>query len=137
MSDSGNRSVTARDIIGSSVVSGNNNTVSTTTGDITLPPAESVDIQAQLAELRALLAGLNAPDRGKLDRALADADDEAAKPKPDKDEVGGAIERVVKYAKGASEFSDQAEKLVPRLAAIAAWAGANGSRILGQMGISV
>ncbi len=119
-----NRSVTARDITGSSVVTGDHNTVTTTMKQYPLPPADQVDVQAELMALREALAALQkVPDRGKLDRAVEDAADEAAKPAPDKAELGGALERAVKYAKAADDFGDHAAKLVPRLAALAAWLG--------------
>ena len=36
---------------------------------VTMPPADKVDVKAELAVLRELLAGLkNVPDRGRLDR---------------------------------------------------------------------
>jgi hypothetical protein len=132
-----NRSVTARDITGSSIVTGDHNTVTTRMTQHTLPPADQVDVKAELAALREALAALQKmPDRGKLDRALDDADDEAKKPEPDKEEVGGALERAVKYAKAADDFGDHAEKLLPRLAALAAWLGANGHNLLAMLGIS-
>ncbi len=133
-----NRSVTARDITGSSVVTGDQNIVSTTMRQVPLPPAETVDVKAELAALRELIAQLqNVPDRGKADRALQDAADEAEKPQPDKAEVGSAVERAVKYAKSASDFGDQAEKLLPRLAAIASWAGTAGRGLLAMAGIAI
>ena len=97
MSGSGsNRSVTARDVTGSSIVTGDRNIVSTAMKQIALPPAEQVDVKAELAALREALAELKkVPDRGKLDRAMEDAAEETAKPEPDKKEVGGALERVV------------------------------------------
>lgn len=79
---------------------------------------------------------MDTPDAGKLDRALQDAEEEAGKAEPDKDEVGSAIERAVKYAKGASDFSAQVEKLAPRLAALASWLGDNWLKILALAGIS-
>ena len=90
MSGSGdNRSVTARDITGSSVVTGDHNTVTTTMRQVAAPPADKVDVKAELAALEELLAQLkNVPDRGKLDRAMQDAVEETAKPKPDKAATG-------------------------------------------------
>ena len=136
MSGSGdNRSVTARDITGSSVVTGDHNVVTTTMKHVTLPPADTVDVKAELAALRELLAELkNVPDRGKLDRAMQDAVEETAKAQPDKEEVGGAVERAVKYAKSADDFGEHVEKLLPRLAAIASWAGAAGRGLLAMAG---
>jgi len=74
-----NRSVTARDITGSSAVTGDHNTVTTTMKQVALPPADTVDVKAELAALRELLAELKGvPDRGKLDRAIEDAVEETA-----------------------------------------------------------
>jgi hypothetical protein len=136
MSDNGsNRSVTARDITGSSIVTGNQNTVSTTMTQVALPPSDKVDLKVELAALQELLAELkNVPDRGKLDRAMLDATEEAAKAQPEKAEIGGAVERAVKYAKSADDFGGHVEKLLPRLAAIASWAGAAGRGLLALAG---
>ena len=132
-----NRSVTARDITGSSVVTGDHNTVATTMKQVPLPPADQVDVKAELAALREALAALQkVPDRGKLDRAIEDAADEAAKPEPDKEEVGGALERVVKYAKAAGDFTDNAGKLLPPLTALASWLGPVGHGLLSLLGLS-
>jgi hypothetical protein len=132
-----NRSVMARDITSSSIVTGNHNTVSTTTKQIALPPGDQVDVKAELAALREVLAELQkVPDRGKLDRAVEDAVDETAKTAPDKEEVGGALERAVKYAKAADDFGEHAEKLLPRLAALASWLGAHGHNLVSMLPIS-
>jgi hypothetical protein len=129
-----NRSVTARDIAGSSIVTGNHNTVTTTMKQITLPPADQVDVKAELLALREALARLqNVPDRGKLDRAIEDAIEETAKPGPDKEEVGGALERAVKYAKAADDFGEHAEKLLPRLMALGSWLGPVGHHLLAML----
>ncbi len=131
------KSVRARDIIGSQVITGDNNTATMKGVKVSLVPADTVDIKAELSALRDALASLNAPDQGKLDRALQDAEEEAAKPEPDKDEIGGAIERVVKYAKGASEFGEHVGKLAPRLAAVTSWLGSNWLKILAMAGLTV
>jgi hypothetical protein len=131
-----NWSVTARDIIGSVVTTGDNNTT-TTTITVTLPPADKVDLAAELAALKQALAALRTPEQGKIERALADAQDEAKKPAPDKEEIGGALERAVKYAKGAEDFGAQAEKLAPRIAALASWLGDKGQKLLALAGLSI
>ncbi len=131
------KSVHGRDFIGAQIITGDHVTATMTGVKVSLPPADSVDIKAELSALRDALASLNAPDQGKLDRALQDAEEEAAKPEPDRDEIGGAIERVVKYAKAASEFGEQVEKLAPRLAAVASWLGSNWVKILAMAGIAV
>src|SRR5687767_10562120 len=73
-----------RDAIGSQIVTGDENVVTSSGQRITLPAPESVDIRNELVELRAILAGLKAPDAGKLERALDDAEDEVKKDDPDK-----------------------------------------------------
>jgi len=80
------------DAKGNAIATGDRNVV-TVTYSASLPPAESVDIRAALAALQQALAGLDPPDKGKMDRALTDAAEEAAKADPDRDEIGGAIER--------------------------------------------
>ncbi len=104
---------------------------------VSLPRADTVDIKAELSALRDLLVSLNVPDQGKLERALQDAEEEAAKPEPDKDEIGSAIESAVKYAKGASEFGEHVGKLAPRLASATSWLGSNWVKILALAGIAV
>jgi hypothetical protein len=100
-------------------------------------PADQVDVKAELAALRDALAELKkVPDRGKLDRAIEDAVEETRKAKPDKAEVGGALERVGKYAKAADDFGEHAEKLLPRLAALGSWLGAHGHNLLAMLGVS-
>jgi hypothetical protein len=132
-----NRSVTARDITGSSIVTGDHNTVSTTMKQVALPAAHQVDVKAELAALRDLLTQLKkVPDRGRLDRAMEDAVEETAKPEPDTEEVGGALERVVKCAKAADDFGEHAEKLLPRLATLASWLGPAGHTLLSMLGIA-
>jgi hypothetical protein len=139
MSGSGdNRSVTARDITGSSIVTGDRNTVTTTMRQVAVPPADKVDPKAELAGLQELLAGLkNVPDRGRLDRAMEDTVEETAKPEPDKEWVGNALERVAKSAKAASDFSENAEKIVPRLVALGSWLGPAGRAVLNALGVPV
>ena len=139
MSGSGdNRSVTARDVTGSSIVTGDRNTVTTTMRQVTMPPADKVDVKAEVAALREMLAGLkNVPDRGRLERAMEDAVEETAKPQPDKEWVGNALERVAKSAKAASDFSENAEKIVPRLVALGSWLGPAGRAVLNALGVPV
>ena len=138
MSGSGdNRSVTARDITGSSVVTGDQNIVTTTMQQVAAPPADKVDVKAELAALRDLLTELkNVPDRGRLDRAMQDAVEETAKPEPDKAEVGNALERVTRCAKAAGDFTENAEKIVPRLVALGSWLGPAGRGLLNSLGVA-
>jgi hypothetical protein len=59
---------------------------------VTLPSVDRIDIRA--AALEDLLLGLNTEDRRKIANALAEAESDAAKPQPDKNEIGGALEAV-------------------------------------------
>ena len=138
MANSGDdRSVRAGgNIIGSQVITGDTTRAVMRGVKVTLPPPGEVQPARELAELRALLTALQAPDKGKLDRALQDAEEEAKKPEPDKDEIGSALERVVRYAKGASDFGEHVEKLAPRIAALAAWLGTSGVKLLADAGLN-
>jgi hypothetical protein len=131
-----NRSVTARDITGSSVVTGDNNIVSTTQTNYALPPPETVDVRAELAALIDVLSKLYVPERGKLDRAIEDAKEETSKSDPDKQELAGALGRIGKYAKAADDFSEHAAKLLPRIAALGSWLGPAGHALLAAFGIA-
>ena len=122
-------------ITGSSVVAGDHNIVNTRMTQHVPPAPESVDVKAELAALREALTALAVPERGKLDRAMQDAAEEAGKAEPDKEEVAGALERAVKHAKAAEEFTASAERLVPRIAALGAWLGTHGRRLLAMVGI--
>jgi hypothetical protein len=105
---------------------------------VAAPPADKVDVKAELAALRDLLAQLkNVPDRGRLDRAMQDAVEGTAKPDPDKAEVGNALERVAKCAKAASDFTENAEKIVPRLVALGSWLGPAGRALLNTLGVAI
>jgi hypothetical protein len=131
-----NRSVTAGDIIGSSVVTGDNNVVSTRMTQYTLPPPDTVDVKAELAALRELVSKLNLQDRGKLNRAIEDATEETSKADPDKEEVAGAVGRIVKYAKAADDFDEHVTKLLPHIAALGSWLGTAGYALLKAVGIA-
>ena len=135
---SGDRSVIiGGDATGSSIVTGDRNIVETNYQQVTLPPAESVNISAELNALREALEKLDAPDGRKIANALTDAEDELTKPEPDKDEVGKALERALEYASKADEFADATEKLVPHVKSVAAWLGKNWYKILGVVGLAV
>lgn len=114
---------------GNSIVTGDHNAMSTQFHGA-LPSPDQVDISAEIAALRERLAGLQAPDQGKLLRALADAEEEAAKPDPAPDEIGAAMDRAIGYAKKANGFADQAAKLLPHLKAVCGWLGDNWHRLL-------
>jgi len=109
----------------SAVVAGDRNEVRVT-GEATSGATREIDaerIRQAIHELRALLERLDTEDRGKILRALTDVQEEAKKPKPDKEEVAGALERVVKYAKTAHDISEVAVELKHPLSIMADWVG--------------
>jgi len=126
-----------RDAIGSNLITGDHNKARAQYERITLPPPNTVNIQQELAKLRESLSGLISEDSTKIQNALSDAESELKKPKPDKSEVGGALERVLKYAKEAVGFGELAEKLKPQIINVAAWLGSNWHSLLGYVGLSV
>ncbi len=123
------------DAHGNVMVAGENNTVSNVQTNISLPAPESVNIQKELAALGKILARLETPDKGKMERALTDAQEEAAKPKPDKDEVGSALERVMKHAQKAGTFGKIVEELKPHVLAVSAWLGSNWHHMARMLGM--
>ena len=117
------------------IVTGDHNKVVQTIKRVSVPPPESVDMKAELATLRALLAQLSAPDARKIDNAVGDAEDELRRPQPDKDEVGKALDRAITYAQKAEGFGEAAEKLVPHIVNVAGWLGTAGAMLLRVFGL--
>ena len=131
----GDRSISVgSDMIGGSAVTGDQNVVHTKYQAV-LPPAETVDIKAEVSALREFLTALGVPEQAKLERALADAEEEAAKPEPNRDEVGAALDRALKYAKQANGFAEQINKLKPHLEAACSWLGQNWHKLLAAAGL--
>ncbi len=123
-------------ISGSAVVVGSRNTVTMTITRTTLPPAEGVNIRAELDGLRAALAELRGGEAGKRDRAMQDALDEAQKPAPDKAEVLDSVQRALKYVDMAAQGAEKIDKLQQWIKPLAAWIGANAEPLLRMVGLS-
>lgn len=119
------------------IQTGDHNTASLSYERVTLPPPEQVDVRAEIAALRDLLAGLASPDRRKIDNAVGEAEEEAAKPEPDKEEVGKALERALGYAQKAEGFAKVIESLKPHIQNLGSWLGENWYRLLSVVGLSV
>jgi hypothetical protein len=136
--DRSNRSVSiGRDATGNVIQTGDDNVASVQFTQAMLPPPESVDINAELAIIRDLLQQLRCEDVNKIDRAIEDAQDEAKKSEPDRDEIGGALDRALKYAKQAEGFADTASKLQQHIANAVSWLGDNWHRLLPIVGLIV
>jgi hypothetical protein len=114
------------DATGNVIATGDGNTIEahvTADHHAALPDPATVDAAQQLAAIRAVLERLGTDDAKKISRALDDASDEAAKDKPDKDEIGRALQRALGYAKSASAFAAETGKLAPYLRSTVAWLG--------------
>ena len=101
---------------------------------VTLPSADKIDILSELAAMKALLVGLNTGARTKIANALAEAIEEAAKPQPDKNEIGGALERALGYAGKATDFGDKAGKIGTHVQNAVAWLDGNWHKLLPLVG---
>lgn len=135
MIDDGDRSVNVGgDAMGNIIQTGDRNTA--VLKPVTLPSPDTVDIRAELAALRQVLLKMDSPDQMKVDHALGDAEAELAKPEPDRQEVGGAVDRALKYAERASAFAAGIESLKPHVVSIAAWLGSNWDKILRVVGLT-
>lgn len=88
-----------------------------------LPPPERVDMRAELLALREVLTRLESPERRKIANALSDAEDALARPEPNKNEVGKALQRTLDYARKAAGFPRVMAVLQPHVASAAAWLG--------------
>ncbi len=135
---SGKRSISiGRDAREAVIVTGDHNAVTGTLKKVSLPPLHGVDIQAELAALRAALARLAAPDARRIEDAIDYVEDELKKPAPDKDKIGKALERAVGYAQKAEEFAAATEKLIPHVINVAAWLGGAGRALLRTFGLTI
>jgi hypothetical protein len=135
MTSSGDDRSIRADNVANSVLSTGDGTTNTLTTRVAPPTVGSVDLRSELVALREVLAGLSVPEQGRMDRALADASDEAAKAEPDKEELAGAVGRALKAARGANDFAEQVEKLTPLVTALASWAGPAGHALLSLLGL--
>ena len=129
---SGNSVSAGRDVTGSVITQGKKNRVKASFRlSIFLPRAASTSRRSRRS--RSSSAACDPSDDSKIKNALEDADTETKKPKPDKDEVGGALERAIKYAKKATGFATAVEALKPHVERAAAWLGTNWHVILGYL----
>ena len=127
----GDRSVKAKTMVGNAIATGDHATaIVTNPNNMVLPSPESVDIRAELAQLRALLVKLGGPNHKDTTLRLDVAEAEAAKPKPDKAEVGSNLAKAVSYAKDANGFLEQMNKLAPTLVRVGGWLGEHGAQLL-------
>lgn len=138
MSTDSNRSITTNGPVNGSIFqTGNNNTASVKYQSIDLELSENINIQDELKSLKTLLNHLKTPDQKKIERAFEDMEDELKKEKPDKDEIGQAIDRALNYAQKANGFAESIDKLRPHIENIASWLGKHWYKILVLVGVSI
>ena len=129
-----NRSVSVGNATGSTIITGDSNTVSVEYRLTEFPPPETVDIRAEIAAIQEILTSLQSPDSRKISRAMEDVTNELVKPDPDRDEVGLALERALKYAQSTEELATVTGKLGKHIKNAAAWLGQNWHKLLGLVG---
>jgi hypothetical protein len=95
------------------------------------PASAAAHPRADVAHLTRLVRDLHVTDRAALGRAVDAAHEAAAPPDPDRFEVGGAVERVLKLARGAADFCARAEAIAAAVAPLAAWIGPQAGRLEG------
>lgn len=133
--DSSNRSVSVGgDATGNVFQTGDDNVASLQFTQTTLPPPESIDIKAELAALRELIGQLQSEDQKKIGRALEDAQDEVGKSEPNRDEVGDALERALKYAQQAEGFAETAAGIKGHVTNVVSWLGDSWHKLLPFVG---
>ena len=124
-------------VTGGAIITGDSSTANINFQQVSLPTPASVNIQAELNALREILTKLETSDRRKIDNAFEDAQEELNKPQPDKDEVGQALDRALKYAKKAEGFASALEKLQPHLTKTTAWLGENWHKLLTLVNLTI
>lgn len=102
-----------------------------------LPKSDDVNIRTELGALKALIDSLSSEDQKKIENAFNDAEEELKKSKPNKDEVGQALDRALGYAQKASGFAEAVEKLRPHVKNTVGWLGSSWHKLLPLVGLVV
>jgi len=123
--------------VGNIIQTGDHNTAELRFKKVQLPSPEKVDISAELETLKQLLGQLKTDDQQKIVNAVSEAAGDAARPNPDKDEVGKALERALGYASKAADFGDKAGTIATHVQNAVAWLGENWHKLLPLVGLVV
>ena len=124
-----------RDVVGSALVTGDSNTMKIQFKQATIPPASDVNIKAEIEELRQLLLSLTTDKQSRIETALNEAAEDAAKTDPDKNEIGKSLERALDYASKASDFAEKSGKVASAVQNIVGWLGDNWTKLLPLVGL--
>ena len=104
------------------------NTFTQTNTTITQSSSE-VDIKAAIAAINKILRNIESPDQLKIDNALTEINHELEKTEPDKNDIGQAMQRILKGAKQAPIFVKYVEQLKPHVFNVLAWCGDTASNL--------
>jgi len=85
--------------------------------------AQNINIREEVAAIRQLLRSLISPDHKKIARAFEDIEDELNKAVPDRNEIGESLERALRVARKAENFSTITGSLTSHLQALCSWLG--------------
>jgi hypothetical protein len=116
----------------SAAVTGDSDTVSVHYQQASLPESETVDIQAELKALQAILASFNDPIATGVAQKL---EQEASKPEPDKNVIASTLETGLNYVKDLAGFAEAIDTLRPHVEAAAGWLGKHGHKLLPLVGL--
>lgn len=132
--DSSRNITVGGNVTNSALQTGDANTASIQFQQASLPQPESVDIQAELMALKAILASLNDPvTSGVADKLAA----EAAKANPDKSVISTTLETGLTYAQNLQGFAEAIDKLRPHVQNAAAWLGGHSYKLLALVGLAI
>jgi hypothetical protein len=123
--------------VGNIIQTGDHNVARIQDQKVQLPAPENIDIQAELKALQQLLGALATDDRQKIANALDEAAGDAAKPEPNREEIGRGLERALDYARKAADFSDKTATIATHVKNAVAWLGENWHKLLPLVGLVV
>lgn len=101
-----------------------------------LPAPHRVDMPTELAKLRRILTVLRAEDAILIEIALDEARYQLARPRPDADKIGAAVQRALDHASRDEGFDERRAALAPPLSKVCAWLGGPWHRLLGFIGLT-
>ncbi len=106
-------------------VIGDRNRLTVTTNSEGFEPTKCLDaLYNSLGEFN-----LDSKSAQKADNALSDAKIETQDEKPNKAEIGGALERWIGYVKGATNYTEKIDSLKPHISGLATWLGSSWSKL--------
>ncbi len=133
-----NRSVSiGGSLTGSAIQAGDYDTANVNFQQVSLPPSTIINIQAEINALREIITRLESSNYRKIKNAFEDAQEELNKAQPDKDEVGDALNRALKYAKKAEGFASAMDKLQPHLTKTITWLGEKWHKLLSLVNLTI